>query len=131
MFWFKKVFVKTSKKAKMTKILPKGKKVFIFSFVGFKLVNIIYFSLIAIFLLYQFINTEMDKLKDRYVSIVIEIISIALPVCIRAVPAKTNTKSGYAIAAAKDEFFVKFKYWLVVGGIIILNAWGITTSLRI
>ena len=30
----------------------------------------------------------------------IEIISIALPVCIKAVPAKTSTMSGYAIAAA-------------------------------
>ena len=38
--------------------------------------------------------------------------------------------SGYAIAAAKDEFLVKFKYWLVVGGIIILNAWGIITSFK-
>ena len=45
-------------------------------------------------------------------------------------PAKTNTKSGYAIAAANDEFFVKFKYWLVVGGIIILNACGITTNFK-
>ena len=35
------------------------------------------------------------------------------------------------MAAANDEFFVKFKYWLVVGGIIILKAWGIITSLRI
>ena len=34
------------------------------------------------------------------------------------------------MAAARDEFFVKFKYWLVVGGIIILKAWGITTNLR-
>ena len=62
-------------------------------------------------------------------NIVIETISIAFPVCIKAVPAKTKTRSGYAIAAAKDEFFVKFKYWLVVGGIIILKAWGITTNL--
>ena len=59
----------------------------------------------------------------------IDTISIALPVCIRAVPAKTNTKSGYAIAAAKEEFFVRFKYWFVVGGIIILKACGITTNL--
>ena len=64
-------------------------------------------------------------------SIVIEIISIALPVCIRAVPAKTNTISGYAIAAAKEEFLVKFKYWFVVGGIIILKACGITTNFKI
>ena len=46
-------------------------------------------------------------------------------------PAKTNTKSGYAIAAAKDEFFVKLRYWLVVGGIIILYACGITTNFNI
>ena len=46
----------------------------------------------------------------KYVSIVIETISIALPVCIIAVPAKTKTISGYAIAAASDEFLVKFKY---------------------
>ena len=39
-------------------------------------------------------------LNDKYVNIVMETISIALPVCIRAVPAKTNTRSGYAIAAA-------------------------------
>ena len=55
---------------------------------------------------------------------------MALPVCMRAVPAKTKTKSGYAIAAAKDEFLVKFKYWLVVGGIIILKAWGIITNFK-
>ena len=60
-----------------------------------------------------------------------ETISIALPVCISAVPAKTKTRSGYAIAAAKEEFFVKFKYWFVVGGIIILKAWGITTNFKI
>ena len=60
----------------------------------------------------------------------IETISIAFPVCIRAVPAKTKTKSGYAIAAAKDEFFVKFKYWFVVGGIIILSAWGIIIKFK-
>ena len=75
-------------------------------------------------------NNEIDILRDRYVNIVIETISIALPVCIKAVPANTRTKSGYAIAAASDEFLVKFKYWLVVGGIIILKAWGITTNLR-
>ena len=55
-------------------------------------------------------NTEIDILRDRYVNIVIETISIALPVCIRAVQANTRTKSGYAIAAASDEFLVKFKY---------------------
>ena len=41
-------------------------------------------------------------LSVKYVNIVIETISIALPVCIKAVPAKTNTKSGYAIAAANE-----------------------------
>ena len=73
-------------------------------------------------------SNEIDKLIDKYVSIVIDTISIALPVCIKAVPAKTKTKSGYAIAAASDEFLVKFKYWFVVGGIIILNACGIITN---
>ena len=38
-------------------------------------------------------KTEIDKLIDKYVSIVIETISIALPVCIKAVPAKTNLKT--------------------------------------
>ena len=81
-------------------------------------------------MLYQFINADIAKLIDKYVSIVIETISIALPVCINAVPAKTRTKSGYAIAAASEEFLVKFKYWFVVGGIIILNAWGIITNFK-
>ena len=54
-----------SKKAKITKILPKGKNVLILSFVGFKLVKSIYFSLIAIFLLYQFINIDIDMLRDK------------------------------------------------------------------
>ena len=67
-------------------------------------------------------------LRDRYDNNVIETISIALPVWNRAVPANTRSKSGYAIAAASDEFFVKFIYWLVVGGIIILSACGITTN---
>ena len=60
----------------------------------------------------------------------IDTISIAFPVCIKAVPAKTSTRSGYAMAAARDEFFVRFRYWLVVGGIIILSAWGITTNFK-
>ena len=51
--------------------------------------------------MYQFINIEIDILKDKYVNIVIETISIALPVCINAVPANTRTKSGYAIAASQ------------------------------
>ena len=34
------------------------------------------------------------------------------------------------MAAARDEFLVKFKYWFVVGGIIILKAWGIITSFK-
>ncbi len=54
-----------SKKAKITKILPMGKKVLILSFEGFRLFNIIYFSFMAIFLLYQFINIEIDMLKDK------------------------------------------------------------------
>ena len=52
----------------------------------------------------------IDILNDKQVNIVIETISIARPVCIKAVPAKIKTKSGYAIAAANEEFLVKFKY---------------------
>ena len=78
--------------------------------------------MISISLLYQFINAAIARLMDKYVNIVIDTISIALPVCIKAVPAKTKTRSGYAIAAANEEFFVKLRYWFVVGGIIILNA---------
>ena len=37
---------------------------------------------------------DIEILNDKYVNIVIETISIALPVCIKAVPAKTKTKSG-------------------------------------
>jgi len=56
--------------------------------------------------LYQFINRDILKLIVKYVAIVIPTISIALPVCIIAVPANTKTKSGYAIAAARDEFLL-------------------------
>ena len=34
------------------------------------------------------------------------------------------------MAAASDEFLVKFKYWFVVGGIIILKACGIITNFK-
>tara|TARA_B100000959_G_C14740327_1_gene524783 strand:- start:22 stop:189 length:168 start_codon:yes stop_codon:yes gene_type:complete len=34
----------------------------------------------------------------------------------------TIKRSGYAITTAKEEFFVKFKYWFVRGGIIDLKA---------
>ena len=42
---------------------------------------------------------------------------------------KAPVKSGYPMAAANEEFFVRFKYWLVVGGIITLKACGITIKL--
>ena len=35
-----------------------------------------------------------------------------------------------AIAADNEDILVKFKYWFVVGGIIILRAWGITTNFK-
>ena len=35
------------------------------------------------------------------------------------------------MAAAKEEFLVKFKYWLVVGGIITRSACGITISFKV
>ena len=94
-FNLKKEFKNTSKILIKNKKEPKYKKVFKFSLLGLKkLIFDIYFSLIAIFLLYQFINIEIEMLRLKYVSMVIETISIALPVCINAVPANTKTKSG-------------------------------------
>ena len=63
-------------------------------------------------------NNEIAILKDKYVNIVIDTISIALPVCINAVPAKTKTKSGYAIAAAKDEFLLNSNTDLLLGELL-------------
>ena len=82
-------------------------------------------------LLKTFIIIEVTKLRIKYTPITIDMISMAWPVCINAVPAKTSTKSGYAIAAAKDEFFVKFRYWFVNGGTITLSACGMITRRRI
>ena len=58
----------------------------------------------------RFMMIEVKRLRNKYTPITIPIISMAWPVCISAVPAKTSTKSGYAIAAASDEFLVRFKY---------------------
>ena len=95
-FILKKELINTSKIAIDNKNKPEYKYVFRFCLSGLKklILLIIYFSLIAIFLLYQFIKTEIAKLIDKYVNIVIDTISIALPVCIIAVPANTKTKSG-------------------------------------
>ena len=46
-------------------------------------------------------------------------------------PLSTRSDVHDAIAAARDEFLVKFKYWFVVGGMIILKACGITTNFKI
>ena len=56
----------TSKILINTKDNPNIKNKFKFDLSGFKkFILFIYFSLIAIFLLYQFIKTEIDKLNDR------------------------------------------------------------------
>ena len=95
-FILKKAFINTSSIEIDSKNKPEYKYVFKFCLLGLKklILLIVYFSLIAIFLLYQFIKTEIAKLIDKYVNIVIDTISIALPVCIIAVPANTKTKSG-------------------------------------
>ena len=62
---FKNVLTKTSKKPIKTREEPKITKLVKFSLLGLIKIFFHYFSLIAIFLLYQFINTEMDKLKDK------------------------------------------------------------------
>lgn len=35
-----------------------------------------------------------------------------------------ETKSGYPTTTAKDEFLVKFMYWLARGGTANFRAWG-------
>ena len=64
MFKLKNELRKTSITLITNKNEPKYKKVFKFSLSGFKkLIFDIYFSLIAIFLLYQFIRIEIEILK--------------------------------------------------------------------
>ena len=55
-------------------------------------------------------------------------ISIACPVWLSVVPANTETRSGYPIATASDEFLVRLRYWLVSGGRITRIACGTTIS---
>ena len=65
-FILKKDDKNTSKILINIKDNPKIKNKFKFDLSGFKkFILFIYFSLIAIFLLYQFIKTEIDKLNDR------------------------------------------------------------------
>src|SRR6056300_628403 len=79
-------------------------------------------------LLYQFIKAEILNETDKYISITITIVSISLPVWLREIPPSVATRSIYPIAIAKEEFLVKFKYWLVSGGIITLRACGKITK---
>ena len=53
--------------------------------------------------------------------------STARPLWLMVVLA-TDTTSGYPTATAKDEFFVRFRYWLVNGGMITRKACGSTTK---
>ena len=65
-FILKKDDKNTSKILINTKDNPNIKNKFKFDLSGFKkFILFIYFSLIAIFLLYQFIKTEIDKLNER------------------------------------------------------------------
>src|SRR5665213_3552296 len=59
---------------------------------------------------------------------VMPMISIAWPVWLSVVPANTETRSGYPIATASDEFLVRLRYWLVSGGRMTRKACGTTLS---
>src|SRR5260370_40911575 len=59
---------------------------------------------------------------------VIDITSTAWPVWFRVVPAKSDTRSGYPIAVAREEGLVRFRYWLVSGGIGTRIACGTITG---
>ena len=50
-------------------------------------------------------------------------IGIACPALFIIIPL-TKNRSEYPMTTAKLEFFVKLRYWLVTGGIIILKACG-------
>src|SRR5260370_17993494 len=64
----------------------------------------------------QFMNSEVTRLIVRYTSMVMAITSTACPVWLSTVPANTSTRSGYPTKTASEEFLVRFKYWLVSGG---------------
>ena len=59
----------------------------------------------------------MHSEMNRYTSIAIPRISTACPTWFRTVPPKALINSGYPIAVASEEFLVKLRYWLMVGGI--------------
>jgi len=63
-FKLRKVFDKKSIKLKAIKGIPILNEVFKFSLLVLKIASY-YFSFIAIFLLYVFINTEIVKLKNK------------------------------------------------------------------
>ena len=53
--------------------------------------------------------------------------STARPVWFSAV-LEMFTKSGYPMATASEEFLVRLRYWLVMGGTMTRMAWGRTTQ---
>lgn len=57
-------------------------------------------------------------------AMVILMISMARPVWLSAVPVNTETRSGYAMAAAREEFLMMLRYWLLKGGRATRKAWG-------
>ena len=78
----------------------------------------------------MFINSDIVKLIVKYVAITITMHSMACPVWFKRIPPNPCTRSAYPTAIPNDEFFVKFRYWLVRGGTITLKAWGIITKRR-
>src|SRR5260370_33118744 len=54
--------------------------------------------------------------------------SAACPVWFSTVPANSSTRSGYPTKTASEEFLVRFKYWLVSGGLDPRIAWGRTAK---
>ena len=93
--YLKKVLKKSKKPRQLIGFLIL-KEVFRFYLYGlvYKFVSLLFFLNRHFFIIPIHKHIEIVKLKNKYVPIVIDIISIALPVCIKAVPAKTKTISG-------------------------------------
>lgn len=71
---------------------------------------------------YMFPMSEYVRLMARYEIITSPMSDIAGAVCV--IVLATLTRSGNPIATARLEFLVRFRYWLINGGIMTRIAWG-------
>lgn len=80
-----------------------------------------YFFISVILWLYRFIKVEVNKFSVRQINMVIEMILIVCFVWLRVVFVNIEIKFGQLIVMVSEEFLVRFRYWLVSGGMMILS----------